>query len=104
MKRCALCGEEFRDEFNFCPVDGETLSVAPGAAPVYRPTIMSDDSLARRLAIQISFLVAECRLVWPRLKADPFQFLRDQFGQMKHRVAWHAGSEICWLVWQYRQS
>ncbi len=86
MKRCGVCGEEFRNQFNFCPVDGETLSRAQQAAFAYRPTIISDDSLARRLAFQISFLVEQTRSVWPRFKANPFLFLTDQFAQIKHSV------------------
>jgi TonB family protein len=86
MKRCGACGERFQSQFNFCPVDGQTLSTAEGAAFAYRPTIMGDDSLASRLAIQILFLVEQSRAAWPRFKADPFLFLSDHFAQIKQSV------------------
>lgn len=82
MKRCGACGEEFENQFNFCPTDGKSLDTNRDAATCdYRPTIISDESLARRLAIQFAFLVQRFRAEWPRLKADPFGFLQNQLRQ-----------------------
>jgi TonB family protein len=83
MKRCGACGEEFRNQFNFCPVDGQTLGLAAVADFAYAPTLISDESLLRRLAIQVSFLIERSRAAWPRFKADPLQFLKGQFTQIK---------------------
>jgi len=84
MKRCGACGEEFENQFNFCPNDGKSLDTNRDTARFdYRPTIISDESLAQRLAIQFTFLVQRFRATWPRFKADPFGFLQNQFRQFK---------------------
>ena len=60
MKRCGACGDEFENHLNFCPTDGKPLVTNRDVASFdYRPTIISDESLARRLAIQFAFLVSE---------------------------------------------
>lgn len=86
MKRCHACGEDFENQFNYCPVDGQTLYSAFPADFSYLPTIISDESLLTRLATQISFVVETARVAWPRFKADPFQFLNDQITQIKQSV------------------
>ena len=87
MKRCSACGEEFENQFNFCPTDGKTLltnrDVATGD---YRPTIISDESLARRLTVQLVFLVQRIRAAWPLFKADPILFLRGQCDQFRYNA------------------
>src|SRR2546425_5230884 len=84
MKRCGACGEEFEDQFNFCPTDGKRLFTNRDVAGFdYRPTIISDESLARRLAIQFAFLFQRLLVAWPRFRADPFVFLQNQFCQFK---------------------
>jgi TonB family protein len=83
MKRCDACGEEFRDQFSFCPVDGTTLGsvlvVVPGvdvdAAPAeFRLTLIGDEGLARRLANQLLFAVDQMRQQWPYFRQDPLAF------------------------------
>jgi TonB family protein len=86
MKRCGACGEQFQNQFSFCPVDGQALYAALTKDFDYLPTIISDELLLRRLAIQTLFLVERSRSGWTRFKADPFHFLSDQFAQIKHRV------------------
>ena len=87
MKRCSACDEQFENQFNFCPTDGKRLFTNRHTATFdYRPTIISDESLARRLAIQFAFLVQRIRLAWPLFKADPFLFLRNQFDQFKNNA------------------
>lgn len=87
MKRCGACGEEFENQFNFCPNDGKSLDTDRETTPFdYRPTIISDESLAQRLAIQFAFLVQRFRARWPRFKADPFGFLQNQVRQFKNNA------------------
>ncbi|HXI61140.1 MAG TPA: hypothetical protein VNF70_00460, partial [Pyrinomonadaceae bacterium] len=87
MKRCGACGEEFESQFSFCPNDGKSLGMNRETAPFdYRPTIISDESLAQRLAIQFVFLVQRFRATWPGFKADPFRFLQNQFRQVKNNA------------------
>ena len=83
MKRCHACGEEFRDKFSFCPVDGTPLGVCPGVVPggstdsasaEFRLTLIGDEGLARRLANQLSFAVDQVRQAWPSFKNDPIAF------------------------------
>lgn len=84
MKRCGACGEEFANQFNFCPNDGKSLETNRDTTRFdYRPTIISDESLAQRLAVQFAFLAQRFRATWPHLKADPFGFLENQFRQFK---------------------
>jgi TonB family protein len=87
MKRCGACGEEFENQFNFCPNDGKSLDTNRDTASFeYRPTIISDESLAQRLAIQFAFLVQRFRATWPRFKVDPFGFLHKQFRQFRNNA------------------
>src|ERR1044071_10149752 len=79
MKKCDACGEEFQNQFNFCPVDGASLVLsAVSSALAYRPTIIADALLVRRLTIQVSFLIEELRTAWPKFLADPDAFLKSQ--------------------------
>ncbi len=87
MKRCGACGEEFEHQFSFCPTDGKRLVTNREVASVdYRPTIISDESLAQRLANQVAFLIERFRAAWPRFKADPSLFLQNQFRQFKNNA------------------
>ena len=83
MKRCGACGEEFQNQFNFCPVDGETLIERESDAINYCPTIISDVSLAQRLLVQLSFLVERLRLSWAQFTADPIAFLKLQITETR---------------------
>src|SRR5439155_5854220 len=88
MKRCGACGEEFEEQFNFCPTDGKRLFTNRDTATFdYRPTIVSDESLARRLATQFAFLVQLFRVAWPLFKANPSVFLQNQFNQFENNVS-----------------
>jgi TonB family protein len=82
MKRCGACDEEFQNQYKFCPVDGEVLTHGLDAdAFSYSPTIISDDSLGQRLAVQVLFLIELLRLVWSQFKTDPIAFLKSQTNQ-----------------------
>ncbi|MDX6528088.1 MAG: periplasmic protein TonB [Blastocatellia bacterium] len=82
MKRCDECGEEFRDKFSFCPVDGARLEVVPGANPAaeYRLTLIDDESLARRLANHIRFVSTQVKQALPAFRNDPIAFAARQLG------------------------
>jgi TonB family protein len=96
MKRCNACKEEFADKFSFCPVDGTPLNSlaaalvgkeppqshnvdersADLAAPVFQLTMISSAGLWRRLATEVSFLVAQLQRTWPDFKRDPIAVCR----------------------------
>ncbi|MFN2576386.1 MAG: energy transducer TonB [Pyrinomonadaceae bacterium] len=87
MKRCGACGEEFENQFNFCAVDGKTLFTNRDVTPFdYRPTIIDNESLPRRLFTQAVFLVERFRLSWFRFKASPRVFLQDGLRQVEHNA------------------
>src|ERR1041385_2404866 len=82
MKRCGACGEEFQDQFKFCPVDGAVLVGGRETGGFnYSPTIISDESLISRLSVQIQFLIPLLSVAWPQFKADPVTFLKAQTRQ-----------------------
>ena len=91
MKRCNACGEEFQNQFNFCPVDGETLQSIEGTTGFeYRPTLIGDESLLRRLTVQFRFLIERLRSAWPQFKSNPIPFLKSQISEASQaaRNAW----------------
>ena len=80
MKRCGACGEEFQNQFRFCPVDGEVLTRSTGVnAFEYSPTIISDVSLAQRLLAQLLFLLELMRSGWAQFIDDPSAFVVLQY-------------------------
>jgi TonB family protein len=82
MKRCGACGEEFQNQYKFCPVDGEVLTRSRDVhAFSYSPTIISNDSLGQRLAVQILFLIELLRVTWSQFKTDPVAFLKCRTNQ-----------------------
>ena len=95
MKRCNACEEEFADKFSFCPVDGSPLNnlaaALVGKAPPdvhsekfsnhltpsdsrseFHFTFVASTSLAQRLSLEVSFVIAQVRQGWPEFKRDPF--------------------------------
>jgi TonB family protein len=77
MKRCTACGEEFKDKFSFCPVDGTALGRAIGfqlAPSEFHLTLISDEGLGRRLANQFWFVTDQIRQAWPSFRHDPIAF------------------------------
>jgi len=87
MKRCNTCGEQFENQFSFCPIDGQSLiEPANTAGFEYRPTLIGDRFLAQRLAAELRFLASRFRRAWPAFKADPLGFTKDQFTQLKKTV------------------
>ena len=84
MKRCKACGEEFTDDFRFCPLDGTEvapITIGPGAqfAPVeFQLTLIGDEGLARRLANQLAFVTDQAKQAWPSFRNDPIGFVGRQ--------------------------
>src|SRR6266481_1295889 len=78
MKRCNTCGEDFKDTFHFCPVDGMTLpaglDVLDCAPAEFHLTLIGEEVLARRLVNQLSFIADQARRKWPSFKGDLFAF------------------------------
>ncbi len=81
MKRCSACGEEFKDKYSFCPVDGRSLGTTPAqlgghdSAPSdFHLTLISEEALARRLVNQVWFVADQVRQAWPSFKRDPIAF------------------------------
>jgi len=99
MKRCKACGENFENQFNFCPVDGTPLvEFAAVTDCVYRPTLLSDETLTRRLAREVAFRFEQLQRAWPNFKADPCNFIKNQFDELKSTVAsatFRSGSDHC---------
>jgi TonB family protein len=87
MKRCHACGEEFDSKFTFCPIDGNSLGeVGASTGYEYRLTLMSENSLAQRLAIEARFLFERCRRAWPQLKAHPITFTIGELRQFNDQI------------------
>ena len=90
MKRCNACGEEFKDLFSFCPVDGTSLGLSLGdvratnsARAEFQLTLITDEGLTRRLVNQISFASNQARRAWPSFKNDPVAFAARQASEGK---------------------
>jgi TonB family protein len=77
MKRCKACGEEFKDKFSFCPVDGTALGRAPApqlAPAEFHLTLIGDEGLGRRLTNQFWFVTDQVGQAWPSFRSDPIAF------------------------------
>ena len=87
MKRCDACGEEFEGKFRFCPVDGKLLAQnKPTNSYEYRPTLISERSLALRLASESQFVIGGLRQGWPRFKAEPGAFTVSQLRRLNRNT------------------
>jgi TonB family protein len=77
MKRCHACGEEFQDQFSYCPVDGKPLRLAQRVRAVreFQLTLISNEVLAQRLSHQLRFVVAQATQAWPSFKSDPIAYV-----------------------------
>jgi TonB family protein len=89
MKRCKSCGEEFKDKFSFCPVDGTALGRAPApqlASAEFHLTLIGDEGLGRRLTDQVWFVTDQARQAWPSFRSDPIAFAVRQVAAGKTLV------------------
>jgi TonB family protein len=83
MKRCGACDQPFQDRYNFCPVDGAALALSSGPKTFeYRPTIISEETLLRRLTFQIAFRVEQAKVSWPRFRSNPRAFLHGALSEL----------------------
>jgi len=78
MKKCAACGEIFENNYNFCPVDGEPFGPAGNLATVFRPTLLEEAHLSRRLAREFADLFERMARAWPEFRRDPGLFTTTQ--------------------------
>jgi hypothetical protein len=78
MKKCAACGEIFENNYNFCPVDGAPFGPAGSLAPVFRPTLLEEAHLSRRLAKEVTYLFEQMARAWPEFRRDPGLFTTTQ--------------------------
>ncbi len=84
MKKCAACGEEFEDQFSFCPIDGTPFIEIPAVLlHQYNLTLISDAGLAHRLAIEMKFVVDQVKRAWPSFKSNPIAFSKTQLIKLK---------------------
>jgi TonB family protein len=88
MKKCSVCGEEFEDQYGFCPIDGTGLrnSVATGEPREFNLTLIGDARLSQRLAIEVQFVLSQIKRAWPSFKRDPIAFTRREFAELGRRV------------------
>ncbi|HXI26359.1 MAG TPA: energy transducer TonB [Pyrinomonadaceae bacterium] len=79
MKQCKACGEEFENQFSFCPTDGQSLLQSERIAlSEFHLTLISELSLLQRLFSETQFVVERFRRAWPSIRRDPIGFLRDE--------------------------
>ena len=85
MKKCNACGEEFQDNFSFCPVDGTLLDPSSRSerAQLFRLTLIEDARLARRLATELAFLLNRIAEVWPQFKEHPIVVTQSQLNELR---------------------
>jgi len=83
MKRCEACGEEFKDKFSFCPVDGRPLSEIVARGHEFKLTIVSNLGLIQRLAIELEFVLDQIRRSWPSFRRNPIAFAGNQLRELK---------------------
>lgn len=88
MKKCHACGEKFEGKFIFCPIDGNLLAeYKPTNVYPYHLTLISENSLARRLASECRFVIDLLRQEWPQFKAHPGAFTIAQLRQLNKNAA-----------------
>ncbi|HKP37165.1 MAG TPA: energy transducer TonB [Pyrinomonadaceae bacterium] len=84
MKSCNTCGEVFEDKFSFCPIDGAQLGnrINDDRTSAFNLTLIEEASLPRRLAMEMSFLLALLKQGWPRFKNDPVGFTKSKSSEI----------------------
>jgi TonB family protein len=83
MKRCEACGEEFKDKFSFCPVDGRPLSEVVARGHEFKLTIVSNLGLIQRLAIELEFVLDQIKRSWPSFRRNPIAFSGNELRELK---------------------
>jgi TonB family protein len=91
MKKCAACGEVFENNYNFCPVDGAPFGSGGDLSPVFRPTLIEEAHLSRRLAREVTYLFVRMARAWPEFRRDPGLFITTHLqllgGHLKKALA-----------------
>src|SRR5438128_2872145 len=79
MKQCKACGEEFENQFSFCPTDGQSLAQSEQVTlSEFHLTLISELSLLQRLSSETQFVVERLRRAWPSIRRNPVGFLRHE--------------------------
>ena len=79
MKQCKACGEEFKNQFSFCPTDGQSLVQREQATlSEFHLTLISELSLVQRLCSETQFVVERFRRAWPSVRRNPVGFFRHE--------------------------
>src|SRR5436305_3954016 len=79
MKQCKACGEEFENQFSFCPTDGQSLAQnEPVTLSEFHLTLISELSLVQRLSSETLFVVERFRRAWPSIRRNPIGLLRHE--------------------------
>lgn len=87
MKQCKVCGEEFENQFSFCPTDGQSLAPSEQITlSEFHLTLISELSLVQRLAIEIRFVAQRLRRAWPSIRRNPVGFLRQEIHLFRLQV------------------
>ncbi len=87
MKKCNACGEEFENQFSFCPTDGQLLEDGEQVnQSEFHLTLISQLSLVQRLFNEINFVVERLRRAWPSIRRDPITFLRSEIGLLRWKL------------------
>src|SRR2546421_8601896 len=87
MKQCKACGEEFENQFSFCPTDGQSLVRSEQVTlSEFHLTLISELSLVRRLSAETQFVVERFRRAWPSIRRDPLAFFRHEIHLLRTKV------------------
>jgi len=79
MKQCKACGEEFENQFSFCPTDGQSLAQSEQVTvSEFHLTLISELWLVQRLSSETQFVVERFRRAWPSIRRNPVAFLRHE--------------------------
>ena len=84
MKTSQECGEDFEDQYAFCPLDGMPLRepMAASRAREFNLTLIGDARLSKRLAHEIQFVLERIKQAWPSFKGDPINFTSRELHEM----------------------
>ncbi len=83
MKRCDACGEEFKNQFRFCAVDGRPLREVIAHGHEFKLTIVSDLGLIARLAVELEFVRDQMKRSWLAFRSNPIAFSATQLREVR---------------------
>ena len=87
MKQCKACGEEFENQFSFCPTDGQSLVRSEQVTlSEFHLTLISELSLVQRLSSETQFVVERFRRSWPSIRRNPIGFFRHEINLFRLKL------------------